>query len=71
MDYITNVELNSTFFQGMTNLKALKQRAKNTLKLMCFMLAAYMTITEILRYFENNDASSIGFQRFNERPEDK
>ena len=51
----------------MTNRKAVLQRTKVTFKLVCFMLAVYMTITQILRYFENNDASYIVFRQFNER----
>ena len=37
----------------------------------CFMLAVYLTILQILRYLENNDASVIAFKRFNEPLGDK
>ena len=35
------------------------------------MLAAYMAISQVLRYLDNDDASSIMFRRFLERSEDK
>ena len=55
----------------MTKLKAMLQCTKVTFKLACFLIAAFMTITQILRYFENNDVSLVSFKRFNERPIDK
>ena len=55
----------------MTNLKTVLQHTKVTFKLVCFLLAAYMTVTQILRYFENNDASYIVFQQFNQWAVDK
>ena len=55
----------------MTNVQAVTQRTKVTFKLVCFILAAYMTFTQIQHYFENHDASFIRFHRFNERTIDK
>ena len=39
--------------------------------LACFFLASYLTITQIIRYLENRDASSIAYKQFNLTPIDK
>ena len=44
---------------------------KVTLKLVCFLLAAYTTLTQVLRYLENNDASSIQLRHFHKQSQDK
>ena len=51
--------------------KAFLHRTKVASKLLLFMTATYMTITQILRYLENSDASSVAFKTFNEHPNDK
>ena len=55
----------------MTNINSMMQRTKVAFKLICFLLVAYMTIAQIVRYCENNDASSISYKRFNELSKDK
>ena len=58
-------------FQIMDDPKILFGRSKVTFKLVCFLLAAYMTITQIVRYLENRDASSISYKKFNQTPRDR
>ena len=36
----------------------------------CFLLTAYMTVTQVLRYLENNDTSRVGYKMFNDSPKD-
>ena len=48
----------------------LLQRTEVAFKLGCFLLASYMTITQIFRYLENRDASSIRYKQFNQSPRD-
>ena len=44
---------------------------KVTLKLVCFFLAAYTTLNQVLRYLENNDAPSIQLRHFHKQSQDK
>ena len=49
----------------------LKGRIIIIFKLACFFLAGYMAVTQICRFIENQDTSSISFKRFNRTPKDK
>ena len=42
----------------------------NTFALICVLLACYMTTKETLRYFKNEDQSSIGYKYFAASPQD-
>ena len=53
------------------NKRTLMKHGSRTFSVACFLLAAYMTFTQILRYFENSDASSVGYRKFNESPQDR
>lgn len=44
---------------------------KTTFRVLCFLLAVYLTAKQIMLYIENPDASVISYKRFNENPEDK
>ena len=39
--------------------------------LVCLLLACYLTNTQIIRYFENRDASTITYKLFNQSPRDR
>ena len=49
------------------DLKIALHRAKVTFGLTCLLLATYMTLTQVLRYLENGDASSITHKQFNRK----
>ena len=40
-------------------------------KITCFILAAYMTILQVLRYVSNDDISTFAYKQFNKSPRDK
>ena len=46
-------------------------RMRNIFSFLCFFLALYMTITQVDRYLQNNDASEISYRTFNQSPRDK
>ena len=46
-------------------------RLKVVFGLVCFLLAAYFTLTQIIRYLANEDTSSITHKHFNLTPQDK
>ena len=39
-------------------------------KLCCLFMAGYMIFLQALRYFENEDTSSIHYKKFNDSPQD-
>ena len=39
-------------------------------KICCFFLAGYMIVQQTLRYFENEDSTTIHYKKFNESPSD-
>ena len=47
------------------------RRLKVVFGLACFLLAAYFTLTQVVRYLSNEDTSSIAHKQFNETPQDK
>lgn len=51
--------------------KILKKCTITSVTGICFLLAAYMTVTQIVRYLENNDTSRVGYKTFNESPQDR
>ena len=51
--------------------KILFKRGKIAFALVCFLLASYMTITQIVRYLENRDASTIAYKKLNQTPRDR
>ena len=51
--------------------KLLLSRLKVIFTLICFFAALYMTITQVIRYCENDDSSSISYKQFNQTPLDK
>ena len=51
--------------------KLLLGRMKVIFILICFFAALYMTTTQIIRYLENDDSSSIRYKQFNQTPLDK
>ena len=57
-------------FQGKLTRKNVKEHSKSLFTLGCFFLASYMTNTQIMRFLENDDTSSIQFRRFNSAPKD-
>ena len=40
-------------------------------KLTCLSLTAYMSVTQFLRYLDNNDKASVSFRLFNHSPRDR
>ena len=40
-------------------------------KLTCLSLTAYMSVTQFLRYLDNNDKASVSFRQFNHSPRDR
>lgn len=46
-------------------------RAKLAFTVVCCLLAGYMVVTQISRFFENRDSSTIMFKRFNISPDDR
>ena len=40
-------------------------------KLTCLSLTVYMSVTQFLRYLDNNDKASVSFRQFNHSPRDK
>ena len=51
--------------------KLLLGRTKVIFTLVCSFAALYMTLTQIVRYAENKDSSSISYKQFNQTPKDK
>ena len=51
--------------------KRLFVRFKTIFSFGCFVLAAYMTISQVIRYIENKNMSSITNKNFNEHPDNK
>ena len=51
--------------------KALLECTEVGFTVVCSILAAHMTITQVSRYLENKDTSSISYKRFNHLEEDK
>ena len=52
---------------GRVYLKPVKEVFTST----CFILAGYMALTQALRYLNNDDSTSIGYNTFNETPADR
>ena len=46
-------------------------RLKVIFGLVCFLLAAYFSLTQVVRYIANEDTSSIAHKQFNQRLQDK
>ena len=46
------------------------EHGKSLFRTICFLLAGYMGLTQVLRYFDNEDASSINYKTFNDSPLD-
>ena len=44
---------------------------KLVFKLICLALTTFMSITQVLRYIDNNDKASVTFRRFNHSPRDR
>ena len=65
------ISIHFEIFQVMGDPKILLGRMEVTFTLVCFLLAAYMTITQIVRYLENRDASSISYKQFSQTPRDR
>ena len=63
-------EVNLTF-KVMANPKVIKRCSKVLFTIACFLLATYMTNTQIMRFLKNEDSTTIAFKRFNLSPEDK
>ena len=61
---------NSFQFQRQEPGKLLLSHGKSIFRTICFLLAGYMGLTQVLRYFDNEDASSINYKTFNETPLD-
>ena len=57
--------------QIIENPKVRWTRAKGMFTLGCFLLAAYMTLTQIIRFLGNGDTSIITHKKFNQSPQDK
>lgn len=55
----------------MENPKILLHRTKTMFSLVCFALATYYVITQVVRYIENKDSSAISQKTFNEEPNNK
>ena len=53
------------------DLKFIKRFSRVSFTLVCFLLAAYMTNTQIMRFLKNEDSTTIAFKRFNLSPDDK
>ena len=51
--------------------KVLAQRFTTLFSFGCFVLATYYTITQVVRYLQNNDTSTITHKTFNEIPENR
>ena len=51
--------------------KLLFDRLKVVFTLLCSFAALYMTITQIVRYYEDKDSSMISYKHFNLRPQDE
>lgn len=51
--------------------KLLIGRLKVVFTLLCSFAALYMTITQIVRYYEDKDSSMISYKQFNLRPQDE
>ena len=51
--------------------KLVLHRSKVVFGLGCFLLAAYFTLTQIVRYLANEDTSSIAHKQFNQTPRDE
>ena len=44
--------------------------AKVVFKAFCLILTGYMGLTQVIRYFDNKDSSSIHYKTFNQSPKD-
>ena len=55
----------------MNNPKLVKRFSKVLFTMVCFLLAAYMTNTQVIRFLRNDDSTTIAFKRFNLSPDDK
>ena len=59
------------FFQILAHPKHLLLRSQKVFGLTCFLLAAYMSVSQIVRFLENRDTSSISYKILNQSPQDK
>ncbi len=50
--------------------KRLLRSMMNTFTCVCFLAAVYMTVQQIMRFVEDNDASIVTTKLFNEGPQD-
>ena len=55
----------------MSFFKRLIHSTMSTFRCVCFLAAVYMTVQQIMRYIEDNDASIVSSKRFNEGHNDK
>ena len=60
-----------SLFKASQRKEFLMGRAKLAFTVVCCLLAGYMVVTQISRFFENRDSSTIMFKRFNISPDDR
>ena len=58
------------YFQLRNDPKIALGRLKVIFGFVCFLLAAYFSLTQVIRYIANEDTSSIAHKQFNQRPQD-
>ena len=61
----------SAAIQVFGDSKVALHRAKMIFGSTCLLLATYMTLTQVIRYLENGDASSITHKQFNRKERDQ
>ena len=57
--------------KGNRNGSICSKHARKIFMSTCMVLAGYMALTQVFRYLDNDDVSSIGYKIFNESPEDR
>jgi hypothetical protein len=60
---------NTTYYVDMAKL--INKIPLIVFRLLCFLLAIYMSITQIRKYFGNKDKASVTFRQFNHAPRDR
>ena len=63
--------INNLRFQIVKSTRLVKRYSKVLFSMVCFLLAAYMTNTQVIRLLKNDDSTTIAFKRFNLSPDDK
>ena len=63
--------ISNLLFQIINDPKVLTRRLTTLFSFGCFVLATYYTITQVVRFLQNKDTSTITHKTFNEMPENR